>query len=132
MKTFMIGLAMLGLGVTVPGAAMAQSAPAGAAEKFKAVDTNGDGTLSREEWKAAGRRDRGFNYVDADKDGKITPAELQAEKFKAVDTNGDGTLSREEWKAAGRRDRGFNYVDADKDGKITPAELQTAAAKRGM
>ena len=82
MKTFMIGLAMLGLGVTVPGAAMAQSAPAGAADKFKAVDTNGDGTLSREEWKAAGRRDRGFNYVDADKDGKITPAELQTAAAK--------------------------------------------------
>ena len=45
------------------------------------VDTNSDGALDLAEWKAAGRRERGFTMIDADKDGKVTPAELRAAGF---------------------------------------------------
>ena len=42
------------------------------------VMRHSDGALSLEEWKAAGRRDRGFAMIDADHDGKVTPDELRA------------------------------------------------------
>lgn len=56
-----------------------------------------------------GMRDHGpeqrisFEELDADKDGKVTEAELAAQaetRFKDADTNGDGTLSVEELVAA--------------------------------
>lgn len=44
---------------------------------FKSWDKNGDGVLTKDEWLAAGRREEGFARVDADHDGKVTPAELK-------------------------------------------------------
>jgi hypothetical protein len=45
---------------------------------FDATDTNKDGTLSKAEWQAAGRRPEGFAMMDSNKDGKVTKAEGQA------------------------------------------------------
>lgn len=49
-----------------------------AAEVFRNMDTNHDGTISLAEWQAAGRRERGFKLIDTDHDGQITPTELRA------------------------------------------------------
>ena len=45
---------------------------------FAALDTNHDGVVDKQEWKAAGRKDSAFNRVDADHDGSITTAEMQS------------------------------------------------------
>ena len=45
-------------------------------ERLLAADANQDGKWSKDEWLAAGRRAKGFNLLDADKDGFITQAEL--------------------------------------------------------
>jgi Ca2+-binding EF-hand superfamily protein len=45
---------------------------------FDKADTNHDGMLNLDEWKAAGRRERGFKMIDANHDGQITPDELRA------------------------------------------------------
>ena len=45
------------------------------AERFKKLDTNGDGTLSRTEWP---RRPEIFDKLDANKDGALTTTELEA------------------------------------------------------
>jgi len=58
------------------GAAYAQMpAPA---DIIKNWDKDGDGAVSKEEWVAAGRPAERFDAVDANKDGKITAAELEA------------------------------------------------------
>lgn len=45
---------------------------------FAALDTNHDGVVDKQEWKAAGRKDSAFNRIDTDRDGSITAAEMQS------------------------------------------------------
>jgi hypothetical protein len=77
-------------------AAMAQSAPpadaagmADARAKLMAADANKDGKWDKAEWLAAGRREMGFTFMDGDKDGFVTPAEMKAgmEKMQAMRGN---------------------------------------------
>ena len=55
-------------------------------ERFAAMDTDHDGRISRAEWLAAGRHERGFAMMDADHDGFVTVDELKAgrEKMRAM------------------------------------------------
>ncbi len=46
-------------------------------DRLMAADANKDNQWSREEWRAAGRRDRGFDMIDADSNGQITREELR-------------------------------------------------------
>lgn len=61
----------------------AQTAPdpaamADARSRLVAADTNQDGKWDKAEWLAAGRREMGFTFIDADKDGFVTQDELKA------------------------------------------------------
>ncbi|HEX3701303.1 MAG TPA: EF-hand domain-containing protein [Phenylobacterium sp.] len=58
------------------GVAVAQ-APS-PAQIIKAWDKDGDGTISKDEWVAAGRPAERFEFVDTNHDGKITAEELAA------------------------------------------------------
>ncbi len=48
------------------------------ADMVKNWDKDGDGAVSKAEWIAAGRPGERFDAVDANKDGKVTAAELEA------------------------------------------------------
>jgi hypothetical protein len=75
--------------------ALAQTAPAPAApaapapaqsaagQRLMAADADKDGKWSKDEWLAAGRREMGFNLIDADKDGFVSRPEL-AEGMKRM------------------------------------------------
>jgi Ca2+-binding EF-hand superfamily protein len=128
----------------VCSSASAQPVVAAAATEFKAMDSNGDGKVSREEH-AAGARSM-FEKMDADRDGKVTAAEMEAahraiaggdaakdelsaaEKIKAVDQDGDGVLTAAEHAQASRAM--FDTMDANHDGALTPQEMAAGHAAK--
>ncbi len=73
-----------------------------------------------------------FQELDADGNGEITKAELEAhrnQRFTAADSDGDGKLSVEEMqnaaqaKAADRTNKMFEKYDANQDGFLSEDEL---------
>ncbi len=72
-------------------AAQAKAAKAPKQDRFEKCDTNKDGFLSKEEFKACSKRmkpenvDKRFAAVDTDKDGKISKAEWDATKAKRAE-----------------------------------------------
>ena len=104
--------------------------------RFKALDTDGDDKLSPDEHAAGAKRM--FAAMDADKDGTVTVAEMDAAhknvtgegpehrpvirgKDQGGRQNGDGLLSAEEHAAGSKRM--FHTMDIDNDGFLSRAEL---------
>ena len=80
--------------------------------EFKKLDRDNSGQLSLEEFRsgAAARMAQlpaaALQRLDANKDGKVSPAEYKAlalTAFDRIDTNKDGTISPEEKQAAASR-----------------------------
>ena len=85
MRTFIIAASATAL-LVIAGAASAQMpAPA---DMIKTWDKDGDGAVSKDEWVSAGRPAERFDIVDANKDGKITAAELEAAMAAMRQRNG--------------------------------------------
>ncbi|MEM8785021.1 MAG: calcium-binding protein [Pseudomonadota bacterium] len=102
-------------------------------ERMAEVDTDGDGTVTRAEFDAAGSAR--FASVDADGNGSVSLAEFEAQAetkkaerrkrmFDRLDSDGNGELTDGEMRARGARM--FEAVDADADGVITQAEMDGA------
>ena len=121
------------------GALAAPPAPS----EFRAMDSNHDGKISRDEHAAAAKRM--FVTMDANKNGMVTAAEMDAAhervtgqkakkgdmpaaaRIKVIDTDGDGVLAAEEH-ASGSRSM-FDGMDTDKDGALSAAELSAGHAR---
>ncbi|MBN8633241.1 MAG: EF-hand domain-containing protein [Rhodobacterales bacterium] len=86
-----------------------------------------------------------FDTVDADKDGKVTFAELEAHRkaeFAASDTNGDGALSAEELSAralarfqeklAERTQAMLDNMDNDGSGSLSEDEIGQGPGMRNF
>jgi Ca2+-binding EF-hand superfamily protein len=111
-----------------------------------AMDTNGDGKISRSE--AKGKIAELFDQIDTNKDGFVDQQELRRylarvlpmqpagpggtfprpganiPDFDALDANADGRLTRQEL-ANTPHARVFDDIDANRDGRITREEWET-------
>jgi len=94
--------------------------------RFRESDKDGDGKISKEEFRGPGPM---FDRLDADQDGFITKKDiaamaaragaLQTKRFKAMDKDGDDKVSRAEFQGPAPV---FDRLDADKDGFLTEKE----------
>ena len=91
------------------------------------IDADGDGQISKGEWT---KFTRTFATLDANKDGVVDRAELEATGGSAeliaplADASGDGKITRVEW---GKLVHSFARLDANRDGSLDEAELQKSA-----
>jgi hypothetical protein len=97
-------------------------------ERVRAMDENGDGVVTRSEWRATLAE---FRQRDTNRDGVLSGAELRADasggeerdpavRFQDLDANRNGVITRNEWP---RSDSAFRNMDQDGDGVITRAEF---------
>ena len=109
------GVAAITAGLMLPTffSAMASEVPP-PPPGMQRLDTNHDGKISPQERQAAGHAR--FKALDANGDGFVTREEAMAEAekriaartdrmFKLADTNGDGKISQAEFDAAGKKMR---------------------------
>ena len=122
------------------GMALALGAHAGD-DKMQMMDTNKDGMISAAEHTAGAKAK--FGKMDADGDGRVTTAEMDAahagagggaapkmssaEKLKTIDTDGDGAITAAEHEQGSRGM--FTKMDANGDGNLSAEELQAGHQK---
>ncbi|WP_246606599.1 EF-hand domain-containing protein [Novilysobacter antarcticus] len=119
----------------------------GGMARYVALDTDGDGRISKLEADASPLATR-FAEIDTNKDGYLVRSELQADgerrraefmrkaaerfdqRFKEADRNGDGRLSRAEYEAAWPgKAKMFAFLDEDRDGYLTRDDLTPKRAR---
>jgi hypothetical protein len=138
---------LLGCMALAPLAVLAGDSPerGGRGEHWAAMDTDGDGTISKAEADAgAPRMAERFAEIDADSDGHVTKDEMHAararfhegmqargeERFRSADTNGDGSIDlAEAQQGMPRAAEHFGELDADSNGLLTHEELRAGMHK---
>ncbi|WP_254444878.1 hypothetical protein [Ruegeria atlantica] len=104
--------------VFLTGAASAETTAELHENELKAIDTNNDGFLSRDEFNAFS--DYAFQEMDEDKNGTLGLDEakpfLDIKQFQNVDRNNDDFISRSEYDAQMNDD--FNSADQDGNGQL--------------
>lgn len=135
-----VALSLAGFLSTVPAAAAQQASDR--ADRLRAMDTNGDGVITRAEWRGS---DRSFAVHDWNRDGVLSGDEVRAgahrtdgwqdapstadtttfhqwtpEKFRELDRDRDGRLSRNEWQFDTET---FRRIDRDRDGWVARDEF---------
>lgn len=107
--------------------------------KYQAIDMNGDGRVTRNEWRASA--ERSFDNHDWNGDGLLAGDEVKTwkdsdddwnnqgrrwghrrwKKMAKIDQNNDGQISKSEWRGSAED---FDRVDDDRNGFLTPLEIR--------
>jgi Ca2+-binding EF-hand superfamily protein len=138
-RTFSLFLRAIPALALAASMALASAQPASGPQPFSAIDTDGDGFISRDEFAAArtqrvqeratqGGQMRGlatassFDSLDADQDGKLSPEEFaagqQAQRGKRGGSGG---------RSVGKNVAPFQDFDLNGDGQIDQMELPRLA-----
>jgi Ca2+-binding EF-hand superfamily protein len=137
----------LKLGVAV--AVLASATDIYAQMRFRGMDSNNDGVITRQEWRGT---DLAFRNQDWDGDGVLSGDEVRqgaqrltwsqdwnrdgrvdnvdqqiAQRFRGYDVNGDNRVVRSEWPGDGRL---FNRLDSNRDGYLTIQEYTSGGGFR--
>jgi Ca2+-binding EF-hand superfamily protein len=109
------------------------------ADRLKAMDKDGDGKVTREEFTG---RAALFDRLDTNKDGVLSPEDRPSgaprpqpgaaagerlRRLRAMDKDGDGAISREEFEGPAAL---FDRLDANKDGRLSRDELRPRGLDR--
>ena len=117
--------------------AKAQQAEQRRQARFRGMDTNRDGVITRQEWRG---NNQSFKQHDTNRDGVLSGNEIWTrsddedddwraradrenvlvQTFRRNDANRDGILSRSEWASDSNS---FNRVDVNRDGVVTEREF---------
>jgi hypothetical protein len=121
-KSVLLALALVGVATPAFAASHARDT------FIKEQDAGGDGSVSKEEFKAG--REKQFAGIDADKNGVLSHddyvGEFTARLTKRLAASTDTAEKKEEERVRQTRqaDVRFGVLDSDKSGGITPAEFE--------
>ncbi|RLD67708.1 MAG: hypothetical protein DRI84_01710 [Bacteroidetes bacterium] len=87
-------------------------------DHFSAIDTDGDGMISKEEFNVHATSE--FSMKDKNEDGKITADECPS--FEMLNKDGDDFISNEEFETG--HIEMFNKMDKDADGSVSKEEME--------
>ena len=128
-----IAVLLLALGFALPGVSAEQEPTDAAAEaRFKFLDANHDGVLSKYEYDS----DAAFELMDSDHNASLSAAELQAilgavqkgeptaaDRIVIADLDANGELDDAEMRRA--TEMRFSWLDRNSDGNLDQGEMQS-------
>ncbi len=116
-RAFVMTILIGSCGIAFASAGAAPREQQQAQMRFQGMDANGDGRISRAEWRGS---DRSFRAHDWNGDGMLSGDEVRAGANRQLGENDDFDQTRPEFR--NWTERGFTSLDRDRDDRIQRSE----------